>query len=102
MSKAYVDGIQTGQRGVEADISTVRVHQSVYGQGNGEVHLEFYTFSSAVETTALNDQVPFSRMTLDIIGARKLISELASAFNLDDVEVQTKHRTRHGDRRVSG
>lgn len=86
----YVEGIQTGERDVTADIAVMRISQTPYGMVNGEVHLETFSFAK-VDGSELDDLKPTSRMTLDTIGARKLINELCIAFNLPSA-VELKRR----------
>jgi len=95
MINTYIDGIQTGENELESDIATLRIRQSTYGSTNKEVHLELFTFAYLDTNPVLvSAQFPNARLTLDEVGARKLILEMAKAFKLP-CNILGKQRTKH-------
>ncbi|MEE8115074.1 MAG: hypothetical protein V3T23_12065 [Nitrososphaerales archaeon] len=92
-SSSFIDGIQTGSPSTYSDVAVISVRQTVYGMVNGEAYLDAYLYESLEEDNKpIENREPDYRFALDHIGARRLINELALAFNLTDVKAQLVQR----------
>jgi len=88
----FIDGIQTGEKGIEANIAVIKVSQTEYGLRNNEVLIRGYAFNQAGYDEKIKAMKPYFIFALDDIAARRLISELAQAFRIE-LEVEQKNRT---------
>lgn len=93
MKKTQIDGIQTGDPDYIADVSTLELISTSYGERNGEALLGIYTYAQAEEANDFFYSMDHKGMfAFDRISAAQFIHGLARRFGwrVDGVPIEQR------------
>jgi hypothetical protein len=78
-----IEGFASAEPGYDADIMTMGIRRSDWGQRNGTAQLEFWSFEASSVGPDVTLPVPDNVMVIDRKAALKIIHGLANVFGIN-------------------